>query len=157
MEKKKKKIMDSIQQNLNQAKSTGDDKRHGMVNSRRKKLDRLGMEKTEDGKRFKQSYRFGFHADSRVAIVVEQGVKTATIKIPEPSNLRYNGAVFRMSEASFRYPGAAKNSIESFSINIEPNARIAFIGPNGLVSHMRDLLESLFNFSLLLGVVKVPC
>jgi ATPase subunit of ABC transporter with duplicated ATPase domains len=115
------------------------------------------MEKTEDGKRFKQSYRFGFHADSRVAIVVEQGVKTATIKIPEPSNLRYNGAVFRMSEASFRYPGAAKNSIESFSINIEPNARIAFIGPNGLVSHMRDLLESLFNFSLLLGVVKVPC
>lgn len=131
MEKKKKKIMDSIQTNLNQAKSTGDDKRHGMVNSRRKKLDRLGMDKTEDGKRFKQSYRSGFHIDSRAAIVVEQGVKTASIKIPEPSNLRYNGAVFRMNEASFRYSGATKNSIQSFSINIEPNARIAFIGPNG--------------------------
>ncbi|GAA5815226.1 hypothetical protein MFLAVUS_008732 [Mucor flavus] len=130
-EKRRKQILSSIQHNLQQAKSTGDDKRHGMVNSRRKKLDRLGMEKTEDGKRFKQSYRSGYHLDARVSIVVEQGVKTATIKIPEPSQLRYNGPVFRMSDASFRYPKAKKNSIEPFSINIEPNARIAFIGPNG--------------------------
>ncbi|KAG2234311.1 hypothetical protein INT48_000761 [Thamnidium elegans] len=130
-EKRRNKILASIQHNLQQAKSAGDDKRHGMVNSRRKKLDRLGMEKTEDGKRFKQSYRSGFHLDARVSIVVEQGVKTATMKIPEPSQLRYNGPVFRMSEASFRYPKAKKNSIEPFSINIEPNARIAFIGPNG--------------------------
>jgi ATP-binding cassette subfamily F protein 3 len=121
----------SIQQNLQQAKATGDDKRHGMVNSRRKKLERLGMEKTEDGKRFKQSYRSGFHDDLHAAIVVEKGVKTATIKIPEPTQLRYNGPVFRMNEASFRYSKNAKNSIEPFSINIEPNARIAFIGPNG--------------------------
>ncbi|KAI9246637.1 P-loop containing nucleoside triphosphate hydrolase protein [Helicostylum pulchrum] len=130
-EKRRKQILSSIQHNLQQAKSTGDDKRHGMVNSRRKKLDRLGMEKTEDGKRFKQSYRYGYHLDARVSIVVEQGVKTATMKIPEPSQLRYNGPVFRMSEASFRYPKTKKNSIEPFSINIEPNARIAFIGPNG--------------------------
>lgn len=103
-----------------------------MVNSRRKKLDRLGMEKTEDGKRFKQSYRAGYHDSSRVAIVVEQQVKTATIKIPEPTQLRYHGPVFRMNEASFKYDSQAKkNSIEPFSINIEPNARIAFIGPNG--------------------------
>ena len=120
-----------MQQNMAQAKATGDDKRHGMVNSRKKKLERLGMEKTEDGKRFKQSYRAGFHSDMRGAIIVEKGVKTATIKIPEPSALRYNGPVFRMSEASFKYSKTAKNSIEPFSINIEPNARIAFIGPNG--------------------------
>jgi ATPase subunit of ABC transporter with duplicated ATPase domains len=102
-----------------------------MVKSRQKKLDRLGMEKTEDGKRFKQSYRAGFHLDARVAIVVEQGVKSAAMKIPQPSQLRYNGPVFRMNEASFKYSKTAKNSIEPFSINIQPNARIAFIGPNG--------------------------
>ncbi|KAI9358979.1 P-loop containing nucleoside triphosphate hydrolase protein [Pilaira anomala] len=131
-EKRRKKILASIQHNLHQAKATGDDKRHGMVNSRRKKLDRLGMEKTEDGKRFKQSYRSGYHNSARVAIVVEQQVKTATIKIPEPTQLRYNGPVFRMNEASFKYNNKAKkNLIEPFSINIEPNARIAFIGPNG--------------------------
>ncbi|GAN02555.1 conserved hypothetical protein [Mucor ambiguus] len=130
-EKKRKKIQASIEHNLQTAKATGDDKRHGMVKSRQKKLERLGMEKTEDGKRFKQSYRAGYHSTMRVEIVVEQGVKTAAIKIPEPSQLRYNGPVFHMSDASFKYPGASKNVIEKFSINIEPNARIAFIGPNG--------------------------
>ncbi|KAG2231836.1 hypothetical protein INT48_005619 [Thamnidium elegans] len=127
----KKQIMSSIQHNHQQAKSTGDDKRHGMINSRRKKLERLGMEKTEDGKRFKQSYRAGYHLDGRVAIEVEKGVKTATIKIPEPPQLRYHGPIFRMTDASFRYSKSEKNAIEPFSINIEPNARIAFIGPNG--------------------------
>lgn len=102
-----------------------------MVKSRQKKLDRLGMEKTEDGKRFKQSYRAGFHLNARVDIVVEQGVKTASIKIPQPNQLRYNGPAFRMNEASFKYKGSSKSVIEKFSINIEPNARIAFIGPNG--------------------------
>ncbi|GAA5797956.1 hypothetical protein HPULCUR_003354 [Helicostylum pulchrum] len=130
-ERRRKQIMSSIQHNNQQAKSTGDDKRHGMINSRRKKLERLGMEKTEDGKRFKQSYRAGFHLDGRVAIEVEKGVKTATIKIPEPPQLRYHGPIFRMTDASFRYSKNEKNAIEPFSINIEPNARIAFIGPNG--------------------------
>ncbi|CEP19436.1 hypothetical protein [Parasitella parasitica] len=130
-EKKRKKIQASIEHNLQTAKSTGDDKRHGMIKSRQKKLERLGMEKTEDGKRFKQSYRAGYHSNMREDIVVEQGVKTVSIKIPEPSKLRYNGPVFSMSEASFKYKGSSKNVIEKFSINIEPNARIAFIGPNG--------------------------
>ncbi|RCH80893.1 hypothetical protein CU098_000809, partial [Rhizopus stolonifer] len=130
-EKKKKKILDSIQHNMQQAKATGDDKRHGMVNSRRKKLERLGMEKTEDGKRFKLNNRAGFYLTLREQIVVEKAVKTAAIKIPEPSPLRYNGPVFRMNEASFRYPGASENTIKSFSISIEPCSRIAFIGPNG--------------------------
>lgn len=123
--------MSSIQHSNQQAKSTGNDKLHGMINSRRKKLDRLGMEKTEDGKRFKQSYREGYHLDARVSIEVDKGVKTATIRIPEPPQLRYNGPIFRMSDASFKYDKNGKNAIEPFSINIEPNARIAFIGPNG--------------------------
>ncbi|KAI8378379.1 P-loop containing nucleoside triphosphate hydrolase protein [Blakeslea trispora] len=130
-EKKKQRIMESIQHNLQQAKSTGDDKRHGMINSRRKKLDRIGMEKTEDGKRFKVSYFGGYHYSRRPEVVVEQGFKTANIKIPEPSPLRYNGPILRMNEASFRYPGTQKNIIKKFSISIEPNSRIAFIGPNG--------------------------
>ncbi|KAI8984310.1 P-loop containing nucleoside triphosphate hydrolase protein [Mycotypha africana] len=130
-EKKKKKILASIEQNRQQAKASGDDKRHGMIKSRQKKLERLGMEKTEDGKRFKQSYRIGWHATLREEIIVEKGVKTAALKIPEPTELRYNGPVFKVSEVSFRYPHTTKNSIESFSITIEPNARIAFIGPNG--------------------------
>lgn len=102
-----------------------------MINSRRKKLERLGMEKTEDGKRFKQSYRAGFHATMREEIVVEQGFKTSAIKIPEPSELRYNGPVLRLTDASFKYPGQKTNTIEPISMNIEVNSRIGIIGANG--------------------------
>lgn len=102
-----------------------------MINSRKKKLERLGMEKTEDGKRFKVSYRAGYHSSSHAEIVVEKGVKTASIKLPQPTALRYRGPVLTMKDVTFRYKGDAKDAIKKFSINIEPNARIAFIGPNG--------------------------
>ncbi|KAG0750520.1 hypothetical protein G6F62_002357 [Rhizopus arrhizus] len=130
-EKRRKAIQASIQHNAQQAKATGDDKRHGMINSRKKKLERLGMEKTEDGKRFKVSYRAGYHLSSHEEIIVEKGVKTASIKIPQPTALRYRGPVLTMKDVTFRYKGDAKDAIKKFSINIEPNARIAFIGPNG--------------------------
>ncbi|KAL0076510.1 P-loop containing nucleoside triphosphate hydrolase protein [Phycomyces blakesleeanus] len=130
-EKRRKTIMASIQQNLQRAKATGDDKRHGMVNSRKKKLDRLGMEKTEDGKRFKVSYYAGFHTDARVQIAVEQGVKTAKIKVPDPQPLRYHGSVFTLKSASYRYPKVKKNTFSNFSIDIEPGSRVAFLGANG--------------------------
>ncbi|KAI7907657.1 P-loop containing nucleoside triphosphate hydrolase protein [Cokeromyces recurvatus] len=143
-EKKKNKILVSIQENLQRAKTTGDDKRHGMINSRRKKLDRLGMEKTEDGKRFKLSqHRAGYHSSSREEIIVEKGFKTASIKIPEPIPLRYNGSSLYMNEVTFRYQGMSKNIIESFSIHIGPHSRIAFIGPNGCgKSTLLNLLTS---------------
>ncbi|KAI9027425.1 P-loop containing nucleoside triphosphate hydrolase protein [Phycomyces nitens] len=130
-EKRRKTIMASIQQNMQRAKATGDDKRHGMVNSRKKKLDRLGMEKTEDGKRFKVSYHAGFHSTSHVQIEVEQGVKTAKIKVPDPQPLRYHGSVFTLKSASYRYPKTKKNIFSNFSIDIEPGSRVAFLGSNG--------------------------
>ncbi|KAI9272479.1 P-loop containing nucleoside triphosphate hydrolase protein [Sporodiniella umbellata] len=130
-EKKKKAIQASIQRNAQQAKATGDDKRHGMINSRKKKLERLGMEKTEDGKRFKVSYRAGFHFNSRLDIVVEKALKTSAIKIPQPTPLRYHGPMLSMKSASFRYKGDTKDAIRAFSINIEPKTRIAFLGANG--------------------------
>ncbi|KAI7884962.1 P-loop containing nucleoside triphosphate hydrolase protein [Lichtheimia hyalospora FSU 10163] len=131
MERRKKHIMASIQYNLQQAKSTGDDKRLNQVASRQKKLDRLGMEKTEDGKRFKVSYYAGYHEHARVQIHVEQGVKTAAIKIPDPPPLRYQGPVFTMKNVSFRYSKTTPMIIDDFSMNVELGSRIAFLGANG--------------------------
>ncbi|PVU99961.1 hypothetical protein BB559_000219 [Furculomyces boomerangus] len=59
IERKKKHINESIQKGLQQARSSGDDKKLGMVASRKKKLERMGAEKTEDGKRWKVSYYGG--------------------------------------------------------------------------------------------------
>ncbi|KAG2223216.1 hypothetical protein INT45_006097 [Circinella minor] len=130
-EKRKKQIMASIQHNRQQAKATGDDKRHGMIASRQKKLERLGMEKTEDGKRFKQSYRAGFHSDMREKIVIETLVKTAAIKIPDPPPLRYNGSVFSMRSASFKYPDTKEKLVDNFSMDIELGSRTVLLGSNG--------------------------
>ncbi|CEI88046.1 hypothetical protein RMCBS344292_02447 [Rhizopus microsporus] len=131
-EKKRAAIQASIQHNMRQAKATGDDKRHGMIQSRKKKLERLGMEKTEDGRRFKLNRdHAGYHYSLRAEVVVEKAVKTAAIKIPPPTELRYHGPMLTMKEAAFRYEGSTNYAIKKFSISIEPNARIAFIGPNG--------------------------
>lgn len=129
--KKRAKIAASIQHDVQQARATGDDKRLGQVASRKKKLERLGTEKTEDGKRFKVSYWAGYHNSARAEIEVEKGVKTVPIKIPDPPPLRYHGSVFTVKNASFRYPSSNKNVLTGVNLNVGPHARIALLGPNG--------------------------
>ncbi|KAJ8592908.1 P-loop containing nucleoside triphosphate hydrolase protein [Rhizopogon salebrosus TDB-379] len=129
--KKRAKIVASMQHNVQQARATGDDKRLGQVASRKKKLDRLGMEKTEDGKRFKISYWAGYHNSAREEIEVDKGVRTVPIKIPDPPPLRYHGSVFTVKNASFRYPASSRDVIKDVSLDVGPHARIALLGPNG--------------------------
>uniref|UniRef100_A0A8H8CEF3 ABC transporter domain-containing protein n=2 Tax=Psilocybe cubensis TaxID=181762 RepID=A0A8H8CEF3_PSICU len=127
--KRRKQIMDSIQKNVQQAKSTGDDKRYGQVASRKKKLERMGMERLEDGKRYKKSYH-GFHDE----IVVEQAVKTAPITLPPPEPFNFPGSSFlQLSEASFRYDPKPSSPmvINNVSLDVGPQARIGLLGPNG--------------------------
>ncbi|KAI8099275.1 P-loop containing nucleoside triphosphate hydrolase protein, partial [Halteromyces radiatus] len=131
VEMKKKKIETSIQQNIKRAKATGDDKRLGQVASRTKKLDRLGMEKTEDGKRFKQSYRYGYHFDQREKVVVEQKERTHDIYIPNPQPLRTKGPFLMMENVSFRYNNQGPMIIKNVTLNLEPTSRIALLGNNG--------------------------
>ena len=93
------------------------------------KLEKLGMEKTEDGKRFKQSYYAGYHLSARAEIVVEEGVKTADIKIPDPEPLRYHGPILQLDDVSFSY--GPKKVINEVSLDVTQGARIALLGPNG--------------------------
>ncbi|KAF8160021.1 P-loop containing nucleoside triphosphate hydrolase protein [Crassisporium funariophilum] len=128
-DKRRQQIMSSMQKSVQQAKSTGDEKRLGQVASRKKKLDRLGMERLEDGKRYKESYH-GY----RAAIVVEQGVKTAPIQLPPPEPFKFPGSsILQFSEVSFRYNprSNAPMVISKVSLDVGPHARIGFLGPNG--------------------------
>ncbi|KAG1728289.1 P-loop containing nucleoside triphosphate hydrolase protein [Suillus paluster] len=129
--KKRAKIAASIQHDVQQARATGDDKRLGQVTSRKKKLERLGMEKMEDGKRFKVSYWAGYHTGVRAEIEIEKAVRTTAIKIPDPPPLRYHGSVFTVKNASFRYPTSDKDVLIDVSLDVGPHARIALLGPNG--------------------------
>ena len=48
----------------------------------------MGMEKTEDGKKFKQSYRAGYHDDYRPTIVLEREEEAVKFKLPVPTPLK---------------------------------------------------------------------
>jgi ATP-binding cassette subfamily F protein 3 len=89
----------------------------------------MGMERLEDGKRYKESYH-GY----REAIVVDQGIKTAPIQLPPPEPFTFPGGSFlQLSEVSFRYdpkPNAAM-VINNVSLDVGPYARIGLLGPNG--------------------------
>jgi ATP-binding cassette subfamily F protein 3 len=87
----------------------------------------MGMERLEDGKRFKQSY----YTD-RNEIIIEQGFKTVPIQLPPPEPFNFPGNTFlQLSEASFKYRGSSRIVINNVSLDIGPGARIGLLGPNG--------------------------
>lgn len=89
----------------------------------------MGMEKLEDGKRYKRSYH-GYHEE----IVIEQGFKTTPIQLPPPEPFNFPGKTFlQLSEVSFRYgkTTASPMVINKVSLNVGPGARIGLLGPNG--------------------------
>ncbi|KAK9761288.1 hypothetical protein K7432_013923 [Basidiobolus ranarum] len=131
IEKKKKHIQKSIEKGLQHAKASGDDKRLGMVASRKKKLERMGYDKTEDGKRFKISYHAGYHFDQRVQVELEKPEAPVTFTLPQPDILRNTGPMLQLRDISFRYPGSTTDVLKSISLSIEPGARIGFVGANG--------------------------
>ena len=95
------------------------------------------MERLEDGKRYKQSYH-GLHD----AIVVDQGVKTAPIRLPPPEPFKFPGSSFlQLSEVSFRYNSSSPFVLNNITLDVGPHARIGFLGPNGCgKSTLMDLL-----------------
>jgi ATP-binding cassette subfamily F protein 3 len=89
----------------------------------------MGMERLEDGKRYKKSYH-GFHD----AIVVDQGIKTAPIQLPPPEPFKFPGSSFlQLSEVSFRYNPTPSSPfvLNNITLDVGPHARIGFLGPNG--------------------------
>lgn len=112
----------------------------------------MGMEKLEDGKRFKMS-KHGFY---REEIVIEQGFKTAPILLPPPEPFNFPGRTFlQLSEVSFRYGKTAATPmvINKVSLDVGPQARIGLLGPNGCgKSTLMNLLAGELNPTL--GEVK---
>jgi len=89
----------------------------------------MGMERLEDGKRYKRSYH-GYRSE----IVVEQGIKTAPIQLPPPEPFNFPGSSFlQLAEVSFKYDPKPSSPfvINNVSLDVGPHARIGFLGPNG--------------------------
>ncbi|RDL31461.1 uncharacterized protein BP5553_09670 [Venustampulla echinocandica] len=137
--KQKAHIQQTIQQNIKQGKSTGDDNKLRQAKSRQKKLDnRWGMEKSASGGRFKLNRDLpGYHLTSRDEIEVPPDEKGVSITLPPAPDLRFPGPLISLEKVIFKYPAAKKLAtpaptiLEDIDLTIHTGDRIAIIGLNG--------------------------
>lgn len=140
LEKRREMVKKSIEGFISHARSTKDDKVLGQVASRKKKLERLvGLDKTEDGKRFKVSYWAGFHDTLRPEFKLERSEKGVDFIIPTPESLRNAGPLVGIEGVSFAYPDDRLKAstewplpvVNNVSLSIMMGDHIALVGLNG--------------------------
>lgn len=130
VEKKKEAIVLSVEKALAAAKKSGDDKKVQSMVSKKKKLDRLGMDVNEKGHRFKLNRdRAGYYVDIRDDVVVEKELVPDQWKVEPPYKLRYSGDIIVMNNVGFKYD---QNVIFGrLNLGVSQRARIAIVGANG--------------------------
>lgn len=130
VEKKKDALILSVEKALAAAKKSGDDKKVQSMVSKKKKIDRLGMDVNEKGHRFKLNRdRAGYYTDIRDDIVVEQELVPDNWKVEQPNRLRYSGDIVVLNNVGFKY--GSNVIFGRVNLSIDQRARIAIVGANG--------------------------
>lgn len=130
VEKKKEAIVLSVEKALVAAKKSGDDKKVQSMVSKKKKIDRLGMDVNEKGHRFKLNRdRAGYYTDIRDDVIVEKELTPDVWKVEQPYKLRYSGDILVMNNVGFKYTDNVV--FGRVNLGIDQRARIAIVGANG--------------------------
>ena len=97
------------------------------VKSREKKLqDRMGLEKSAKGTRFKLNRDLGgYHLTSRAEVVVERAEMELTWKIPSPPEIK--GVLVSLEGVSVGYV-RGKKVLEGVDLSVFPGSRVAIVG-----------------------------
>jgi ATPase subunit of ABC transporter with duplicated ATPase domains len=137
-EKQKTHIQQTIAQNIKQGKAAGDENKLRQAKSRQKKLDnRMGMEKSATGGRFKLNRDLeGFHLTARAEIDVPVDEKGVNIFLPPAPDLRFPGPLVSLEKVSFKYPSTKKSQpssivLQDINLTIHTGDRIGVVGLNG--------------------------
>jgi ATPase subunit of ABC transporter with duplicated ATPase domains len=139
IEKNRERLQAQITRAQKHAKARGDDKILAQAASRAKRITKLGMEKTEDGKRFKQSYRVGYHHDFRPQVVLDEPDPPVRMSLPVPSMLRAGGAsqavsarpLVTLEKVTLGYIGSNASTLNNVTLSLTPGMRVALLGSNG--------------------------
>ncbi|KAF8314433.1 P-loop containing nucleoside triphosphate hydrolase protein [Clavulina sp. PMI_390] len=135
LDKKKDAMVKTIESARKTAKKTGNDNLAKMAKSRQNKLDdRMGLERSAKGTRFKLNRDFGGYAlTSRADIEIDYGDKPIQLVIMSPEAMRFPGALISASNISFSYAKGpnATPVLQDVSITIHPGSRTALVGRNG--------------------------
>eukprot|EP00897_Mesotaenium_endlicherianum_P009045 jgi/Mesen1/8169/ME000438S07264 len=114
VQRKRDHIQKTIQGCVAQAARSGDDKKLSQVASRRKKLERLGVESNAKGHRFKLNRdRPGFHSTARNEACVDLPDAAIMWAFPNPLELKTRGPLVQLDAVDFAYsatPAAAASA-----------------------------------------------
>ncbi|KAL4855189.1 ABC transporter F family member 3 [Chlorella vulgaris] len=132
IERKRDHMEKSIQEGMKQARKAGDDKKLGMVASRKKKLEnRMGMEKNAAGHRLKINKDLvGYFDTARQQADVEKEEAVPPWKTPEPDPLRHKGPVVQLEAVSCGYR-RSRPVLTGVTLCVEQGERVGLAGPNG--------------------------
>ncbi|CAI4210600.1 unnamed protein product [Parascedosporium putredinis] len=128
----------SITNNIKAGKANDDENKLRQAKSRQKRLDdRMGLNVSARGGRFKLNRDLeGYHYSARDEIEVPQDERGITIVLPEPTDLRFPGALISLENASFRYGPASRTKpqphvLENITLSVGMGDRIGILGLNG--------------------------
>lgn len=137
-EKQKSHMQQSVSNMQQAAKKTGDDKKLKQAVSRQKKIDdRMGLQVSAKGGRFKLNRDLaGYHLTSRAEIEVPDFDPPVNIKLlSEPPDLRFPGSLISLENISFSYPtGKGRRGpeiLKDIDLTIHPGERVGLCGLNG--------------------------
>jgi ATP-binding cassette subfamily F protein 3 len=133
-DKQKAHIEQSIKNNINAAKRSGDDKKLKQAAMRQKKLDeRWGMEVSAKGGRWKLNRdHAGYHGSLRAAIEIPDFDAIPRIKLPMlPPDLRFPGALVNLEKVSYGYSKKGPVVVNEVDLTIYQGNRIGLCGLNG--------------------------
>jgi ATPase subunit of ABC transporter with duplicated ATPase domains len=132
----------TIANNIKQGKANNDENKLRQAKSRQKRLDdRMGMSVNARGGRFQRNRDLGpgYFLTSRAEIEIPPDERGVEVVLPEPSELRFPGALITLENASFRYAsnrGSASKIVQPFvlenvSLTVHMGDRIGILGLNG--------------------------
>ncbi|KAH7386581.1 P-loop containing nucleoside triphosphate hydrolase protein [Cadophora sp. MPI-SDFR-AT-0126] len=138
-DKQKAHMQQTIQQNIKQGKAAGDENKLRQAKSRQKKLDnRMGMEKSATGGRFKLNRDLaGFHLTARAEIDIPADERGVSILLPPAPDLRFPGPLVSLEKVTFRYPLLKKSQpptpiiLQEVDLTIHMGDRVGIVGLNG--------------------------
>lgn len=130
---KEKNLKETIAKSTSLGHKNSDDNLLKLAAQRKKKIDRVGNEKNENGFRFKLNCdRAEFHFTVRDQADEQQIEKEAKWGIPQPVlNVRSNIPLISLENVSFKYSGSEINIIENINFCLRNGECVVLIGRNG--------------------------
>jgi ATPase subunit of ABC transporter with duplicated ATPase domains len=137
VDKQRKHMEQSVQNNIRAAKRTGDDKKLKQAASRQKRIDdRTGLTVSAKGGRWKLNRDAGAYGLSkRSQVEIPDFEPPPRIAFPlEPADLRFPGALVSLEHVSVTWsssPRTAPPTLSDVSLTIHPGQRLGLCGLNG--------------------------